>query len=41
MAVHLQIRDVPDELHEALRQRAARRGLTLRQYTLAVLREHC
>jgi hypothetical protein len=41
MAVHLQIRDLPDELHETLRQRAATRGLSLRQYALEVLREHC
>jgi hypothetical protein len=41
MAVHLQIRDVPDELHETLRQRADRRGISLRQYALEVLREHC
>jgi hypothetical protein len=41
MAVHLQIRDVPDELHETLRQRAAARGLSLRQYALEVLQGHC
>ena len=41
MSVHLQIRDVPDDLHETLRQRAARHGLSLRQYALDVLREHC
>ena len=41
MSVHLQIRDLPDEIHEVLRQRAAARGLSLRQYALAVLREHC
>jgi plasmid stability protein len=41
MAVHLQIRDLPDELHQTLRRRAAARGLSLRQYTLEVLREHC
>lgn len=41
MAVHLQIRDLPDELHQTLRQRAATRGLSLRQYALEVLREHC
>ncbi|HXU47342.1 MAG TPA: hypothetical protein VN783_17585 [Thermoanaerobaculia bacterium] len=41
MAVHLQIRDVPDELHQVLRQRAATSGLSLRQYALEVLREHC
>jgi len=41
MAVHLQIRDLPDELHETLRRRAAARGVSLRQYALEVLREHC
>jgi hypothetical protein len=41
MAVHLQIRDLPDEIHQTLRQRAATRGLSLRQYALEVLREHC
>ncbi|HEX9942191.1 MAG TPA: hypothetical protein VGG03_09260 [Thermoanaerobaculia bacterium] len=41
MAVHLQIRNLPDELHQILRQRAATRGLSLRQYALEVLREHC
>lgn len=41
MAVHLQIRDLPDELHRTLRERADRRGLSLRQYALEVLQEHC
>jgi hypothetical protein len=41
MAVHLQIRDLPDELHQTLRRRAAARGLSLRQYALEVLRDHC
>jgi hypothetical protein len=41
MAVHLQIRDLPDDLHQTLRQRAATRGLSLRQYALEILREHC
>jgi hypothetical protein len=41
MAVHLQIRDLPDEIHQTLRQRADTRGLSLRQYALEVLREHC
>lgn len=41
MAVHLQIRDLPDELHETLRRRASARGVSLRQYALEVLREHC
>jgi hypothetical protein len=41
MTVHLQIRDVPDEIHQLLQQRAEARGLSLRQYALEVLREHC
>jgi hypothetical protein len=41
MAVHLQIRDLPDEIHQTLRQRAETRGLSLRQYALEVLRDHC
>jgi hypothetical protein len=41
MSVHLQIRDMPDKLHRILRRRASARGLSLRQYTLEVLREHC
>ena len=41
MAVHLQVRDLPEELHKTLRRRAAKRGLSLRQYTLEVLRDHC
>jgi len=41
MSVHLQIRDLPDEIHQRLQERAAARGLSLRQYALEVLREHC
>lgn len=41
MAVHLQIRDLPDELHRLLRERATTRGLSLRQYALEILQEHC
>jgi antitoxin FitA len=41
MAVHLQIRDLPAEIHRTLRQRAVARGLSLRQYALEVLQEHC
>lgn len=32
---------MPDELHETLRRRAAARGVSLRQYALEILREHC
>lgn len=41
MAVHLQIRDLPDQVHQTLRDRAAARGLSLRQYALEILQEHC
>jgi hypothetical protein len=41
MSVHLQIRDLPEDLHQTLRRRATARGVSLRQYTLEVLREHC
>ena len=41
MAVHLQIRDLPDEFYQTLRRRATMRGLSLRQYVLEVLQEHC
>jgi hypothetical protein len=41
MAVHLQIRDLPAEVHQILRERAATRGLSLPQYTLEVLQQHC
>jgi antitoxin FitA len=41
MAVHLQIPDLPDELHRLLRERAAKRGLSLRQYVIEILQEHC
>lgn len=41
MAVHLQIRDLPDEIHGTLRRRAEGRGVSLRQYALEILREHC
>jgi plasmid stability protein len=34
----IQIKDVPDELHEALRQRAAREGVDVRTYVLDLLR---
>jgi plasmid stability protein len=41
MAAQLQIRDLPDELHHILRERAAMRGLSLRQYVIEILQEHC
>jgi plasmid stability protein len=36
---HLQIKNIPPELHEALRQRAANEGLTMSQYVIQIL-EH-
>ena len=41
MSVHLQSRDLPDDLPQELRQRAAARGVSLRQYALDVLMDHC
>ena len=41
MTIHLHVRDVPDRVHAVLRDRARRRGLSLRQYTLEVLAAHC
>ena len=41
MTVNMHLRDVPDEVHEELQRRAAAGGMTLRQYTLQVLAEHC
>jgi antitoxin FitA len=39
MAVMVQIRNVPDELHRELKARAARSGMTLSDYLLAELRD--
>lgn len=41
MSVNMHLRDVPDSLHEELQRRAAGHGMSLRQYTLKVLDEHC
>ena len=41
MAVNMHLRDVPDDVHEELQRRATLAGMTLRQYTLKVLGEHC
>src|SRR3954449_12075974 len=38
MASMIQIRNVPDELHRALKARAARSGMTLSDFLLAELR---
>ena len=34
----VQVKQVPDELHEALRERAAERGLTVSEYLLELIR---
>lgn len=39
--MHLHIRDLPDEIHTTLKHRAAERGMSLRQYTIEVLSDHC
>lgn len=41
MTVNLHIRDVPDDIHETLAQRAEGKGVSLRQYAIEVLAEHC
>lgn len=41
MSINMHLREVPDEVHEELQRRAAAAGMTLRQYTLQVLAEHC
>lgn len=41
MTTSLHVRDLPDDVHEELRRRAARRGMSLRRYTIEVLTEHC
>jgi antitoxin FitA len=37
MSRHIQVRDVPDEIHRTLRARAAAAGLSLSAYLLAEL----
>lgn len=41
MPTNLHIREVPDTVHSALVARAERRGMSLRQYTIQVLEDHC
>ena len=41
MTVNLHVRDVPASVHETLVRRAERKGMSLRQYTIEVLSEHC
>lgn len=38
MGKHLQIRDVPDDIHDAIRKRAADRGMSMSAYVLSELR---
>jgi antitoxin FitA len=40
MTVNMHLRDVPDEVHAALAERALNSGKTLRQYVLDVLASH-
>lgn len=41
MPINLHIREVPDEVHSTLVARAERRGMSLRQYAIRLLEEHC
>ncbi len=41
MPVNLHIRELPTAVHRRLTQRATHRGMSLRQYTIQVLAEHC
>jgi hypothetical protein len=41
MSVNMHLREVPDSVHEELQRRAVAAGMTLRQYTIKVLDEHC
>jgi plasmid stability protein len=36
----VQVRDVPEDLHDALRRRAAEEGMTVREYLLRVIERH-
>ena len=37
----MHVREVPDDVHAELARRAARAGMSLRQYTIDVLAGHC
>ena len=41
MSATLYVREVPDEVHATLLRRAGARSLSLRQYVVSVLAEHC
>ncbi len=41
MPVNMHLRDVPDQVHDELQRRATVQGMSLRQYTLLVLDQHC
>jgi len=41
MTTNMHLRDVPESVHDELARRASERGMTLRQYTIDVLAQHC
>ncbi|MGH8873797.1 MAG: FitA-like ribbon-helix-helix domain-containing protein [Acidimicrobiia bacterium] len=41
MAKNVHIRDVPDDVHQELTRRAAAERMSLRQYLIDVLADHC
>jgi hypothetical protein len=41
MVVNLNIRGLPDDVHETLVRRARSAGMSLRRYSVLVLSEHC
>ncbi|MCU1361129.1 MAG: hypothetical protein JWN99_2418 [Ilumatobacteraceae bacterium] len=41
MTVNMHIREVPQHVHDELQRRASAASMTLRQYTVKVLDEHC
>lgn len=38
--VNIQVRNVPDDVHRTLKERAARAGMSLQEYVLSQLCEH-
>lgn len=41
MSINMHLREVPESVHDELQRRATAGGMTLRQYTIKVLDEHC
>jgi plasmid stability protein len=41
MSTHLHVRDLPNEIHRRLTERAQQRGMSLRRYTIEILTDHC